>query len=71
MTKTKRPPVPPTHEDDPILTLTEVAERLGKHRRTAGRWITEKMLPGVRMPSGIIGVRESHVNKLLQVIEHE
>jgi hypothetical protein len=56
---------PPTHEQDPILNLTEVARQLGKHPSTIKDWCVQGLLIPVKMPSGLYGVRKSEVNKFL------
>ena len=53
-------------QDDPILTLTEAATRLGKHRSTISRWIKEGVVIGGKDPSGLPGIRESQVNRILR-----
>ena len=54
-----------THEDDPFLSVTEVARQLGKSPQTIGRWINDGLLNGVRRPNGIVAVRQSEVNQFL------
>lgn len=54
-----------THEDDPFLTLSEVARRIGKHRSTISRWVRDGLLEASRMPSGLPSVRQSDINRLL------
>jgi DNA-directed RNA polymerase specialized sigma54-like protein len=44
-----------------ILNLTQVADRIGRHRNTIRRWIDDGLLPAVINPSGLIGVREEVV----------
>ena len=56
---------PPTHEEDPILTLTEVARQLNKHPTTIKQWVIDGLLQAVQMPSGLYAVRKSEVNKFL------
>lgn len=56
---------PPTHEEDPILTITEVGRQLGKSHQTVARWCQEGLLNYIRMPGGNFGVRKSEVNKFL------
>lgn len=56
---------PPTHEEDPILSLSEVGRQLGKTPTTISNWIRDGLLQAVRMPSGLFGVRKSAVNKFL------
>ena len=54
-----------THEDDPILTMSEVARRVGKSPQTVARWIHDGLLRAIRHPSGLPGIRQSEVNKFL------
>ena len=56
---------PPTHEDDPILTISEVGRQLGKSAQTIARWCKDGLLSAIRQPSGLFGVRKSEVNKFL------
>lgn len=56
---------PPSHEEDPLLTLSEVGRQLGKSPQTVGRWCQEKLLEFVRLPSGLIAIRQSVVDKFL------
>lgn len=56
---------PPTHEDDPILNMSEVARQLGKHPSTIKVWIQTGLLDAIRMPSNLYGVRKSQVNRVL------
>lgn len=56
---------PPTHEDDPILTVTDVARQLGKSHTTISRWVNDGLLVAIRQPSGLWGIRRSEVNKFL------
>jgi hypothetical protein len=54
-----------THADDPILTPSEVGRQIGKVPQTVLNWIRDGLLPAVKMPTGLWGVRKSEVNKLL------
>lgn len=58
---------PLTHEEDPILTLSEVGRQLGKHHTTIARWCHDGLLKALRIPGtvNIWGVRKSEVNKFL------
>lgn len=56
---------PKTHQEDPILTLSEVGRQLGKSDMTIRRWVHDGLLQSIRMPSGLPGVRKSEVNKFL------
>ena len=70
MTMAKKPQAndgsqPPTAEEDPFLSLSEVARRLGKHPETIRRWCIDGLLKAVRTPSGLLTVRRSVVNQFL------
>jgi len=56
---------PPTHAEDPILSLREAAEQFGKSSQTVGRWIHDGLLRVIRLPSGMPGVRQSDVDAFL------
>lgn len=56
---------PPTHEEDPFMSPSEVAKALGKHQNTVYNWIRDGLLNAIRHPTGRIVVRRSEVNKLL------
>ena len=56
---------PKTHEEDPLLTPHAVGKLIGKRGETVIRWCQDGLLKAVRMPSGLWGIRESEVNKLL------
>lgn len=55
----------PTHQDDPLLTITEVARQLGKSHTTIARWIQDGLLVAVMQPGGRVSVRKSQVNQFL------
>lgn len=55
----------PTHSDDAILSLAEVARQLGKSPQTVARWARDGLITMIRMPSNMPGVRQSEVNKFL------
>lgn len=57
---------PPTHAEDPILSLHEVARQIGKSPQTIGRWVKDGLIAAIRMPNGFAGVRKSEVNKFLR-----
>lgn len=63
--ETQGEPNPPTHEQDPLLSPSEVARALGKHPNTIYQWIRDGLLDAIRHPSGRVVVRRSVVNKLL------
>ncbi len=58
---------PKTHQEDPLLTMSEVARRIGKHPSTIRRWVDDGLLTAVRLPSGLPAVRESQILQLMDV----
>lgn len=56
---------PPTSVEDPILTQAEAARQLGRSRNTIRQWLQARILRGVWRPGGLLGVRQSEVNKYL------
>ncbi len=38
---------PPAHDDDPFMTLSEVAKYVGKHPATVGRWVADGLIETV------------------------
>lgn len=54
-----------THDEDPILTLTEAARQIGKHRTTIARWINDGIIKAGKHPSGVPGIRQSQVDQIL------
>lgn len=54
-------------KDDPLLTLSEVAEMFNVHRNTVSNWIAVKALPCVRTPGGVPKVRFSHVEAIIGI----
>lgn len=70
MSKTKQTEKPPDDpiigsDQDKLLTLGECAVIFGKTRQTIGNWVRDGLLRPVRMPSGLIAIRESEVRKFL------
>ena len=63
-TTTKKPK---THKDDPILSYTEAGAMLGKHRTTIAKWVKDGLLKASRHPSGCPGVRQSQIEKILEL----
>lgn len=61
----KKTATPPTHKEDPLLTLTEVARQLGVTPQTISRWVADGLLVAIRQPSGLWKVRKSEVNNFL------
>lgn len=61
------PPVP--IDEDPILTISEAALKLGKHRNTIARWCEEGVIKAGKHPLGRFrGIRQSQVDRLLKMI---
>jgi excisionase family DNA binding protein len=63
--KSKVEPLP-SHEEDPLIGVTEVARQIGKHHQTVINWAQDGLIEAVRMPGGRWGFRQSVVNKLLE-----
>jgi excisionase family DNA binding protein len=51
---------------DRLLTVRELAERLGISSGTAYHWISQRRLPCVRLSSRCVRFRESDVEKMLE-----
>ena len=51
---------------DRLLTVSELAERLGISPGTAYHWISQGRLPCVRFSSRCVRFRESDVEKMLE-----
>lgn len=51
--------------DDPLLTVSEVAEAVRKHPDTIRRWVTDGLLRAIRLPSGLFGIRKSELDKFI------
>lgn len=49
-----------------MLTTQEVASRLNVSRQTVARWVRNKEIPGVRLPSGMIRVSVATVERLVR-----
>lgn len=56
---------PPTHKEDPMLTLSDVARQLGKSHTTIARWVQDGLLKAVMLPGGRMAIRKSVVNQFL------
>lgn len=59
---------PPKHEEDPIITLAEVARQTGLSRSTISRWVqTGAFEPDkiLRKPNGLPAIRQSAINTFL------
>jgi len=57
---------PPTHREDPIVSIPEVGRQIGKDKKTVAMWCRSGLMECVRMPGGQLGVRISEVNKILE-----
>ncbi len=58
----------------PVMTLSEVARRIGKSTTTVSRWAKEGLLPAIRLPSGLPGVTEAVFDEFfsyLKVVKQE
>lgn len=60
---------PPTHAEDPILTVSEAAAQLGKTTRTVYNWIQSGVLEAGRHPESkrILGIRQSQIDQCLSL----
>lgn len=58
---------PPAIETGAPLTISEAARALGKSPTTVARWITEGWLSYVKLPSGLVAVPRSEIDKALTV----
>lgn len=57
---------PLTHQEDPILTICEVAKQLNRSPQTITRWCNDGLLIPLRRPDDkIFGIRKSEVNRFL------
>lgn len=56
---------PPTHREDPLRSLGEVARQLGKHRNTIMQWARDGLFEVVPQPGGRLEVRQSVINRFL------
>ncbi len=48
-----------------LLTSAQVAERVGVHVNTIGRWVKDGRLAAITLPSGRLRFRPEDVNELL------
>ena len=56
-----------THKEDPILSMAEVARRIGKSPSTVKSWCDSGLIKAMWIASDrVFGVRESEVNRLLE-----
>ncbi len=60
---------PPLHTDgdpdDPILYPSAIAKLCNRHPSTVRRWLYDKLIKPVRIPSGLLGARRSEVEKFI------
>jgi predicted site-specific integrase-resolvase len=56
-----------TAVEDPILSLEEAGKRIGRTRQTIAKWIDEGLIEYVTFPSGMRGIRQSVVERSIQV----
>lgn len=42
-------PLPPSHDEDPLMTLSEVGQHVGKSPQTIARWIQDGLLEATRV----------------------
>lgn len=64
---------PPTHREDPLLSLKEAAAMIGVDERTIHRWATQhgrRRIKSVRFPSGRRKIRQSVVNQIMSATGH-
>lgn len=54
-----------THKADPFLNIATVAEALGRHPTTVGRWVVEGAIRATRFPNGTWKIRKSDLELLL------
>lgn len=52
--------------EDRLLTVPEVAKRLGISRTTMWRWSKNESLPVYKLPGGHIRIRESDLEKFME-----
>lgn len=53
---------PATHQEDPLLTLTQAGDMMGVTHTTIKSWIMTGVLQGVMLPGGRLRVRQSSVD---------
>ncbi len=59
----------PASNVEEILTYSEIARRIGKSRQTVKNWADSGLIPIVRLPSRLPGVRLRDVESLLSFSE--
>lgn len=57
---------PPTHREDPLRSINEVARQLGRHHSTVMQWAVDGLFEVVPQPAGRFCVRQSVINKFLK-----
>lgn len=55
----------PTHREDPLRSIGEVASQIGRHRDTVRQWAKDGLFDVVTQPDGRIFVRQSVINRFL------
>lgn len=53
--------------DSPIITLSEAGRQIGKSSSTMSRWVQDGLIPSVRHPTGLPGIRQSDLDALYGV----
>jgi excisionase family DNA binding protein len=56
-----------SHADDPMLFQSTVADALGVHPSTVGRWVESGAMPYVQLPGGQVRILRSELINWLQV----
>ena len=49
---------------DPIITFAEAGRQIGKPRETIRRWVNDGLIPFVKHPSGLPGIRQSDFDRI-------
>lgn len=58
---------PPTHQEDPIVSINEAGRLIGVSWHTVASYVNGGILNYIRYPGGKIGVRMSEVNEILRI----
>lgn len=67
----KRKPRPKSDSEDPLLSIADVARRLGFHWQTIKSWVESGGLPHIVLPNGLVRIRQSVVDDILRGTDHE
>lgn len=59
----------PDVDSDRLVSITEAARQIGKHPNTLRFWIKTGLLKAVRLPSGLLNLRQSQVDSLCRLQE--